>query len=124
MHPACWVDVDHRNDLDACAVTNIEVIDEAGEQSTLVGGPTAHHWSSSRPSSAATNDKSARDPAEYLMTPAEVAQIFRVDPKTVSRWAMSGRVGSVRTPGGHRRFHSVEVAALLAGLTQQVGEQV
>ena len=27
-----------------------------------------------------------------------------VDPKTVTRWAVEGKVASVRTPGGHHRF--------------------
>lgn len=40
-------------------------------------------------------------------TPGEVAALFRVDPKTVSRWVIDGRFprGSVTvTPGGHKRF--------------------
>ena len=41
---------------------------------------------------------------ERLLTPGEVASLFRVDPKTVTRWATAGRIGSIRTPGGHRRF--------------------
>lgn len=47
------------------------------------------------------------------MTPGEVAAIFRVDPKTVTRWAAAGRIGSIRTPGGHRRFRQYEVENLL-----------
>lgn len=47
------------------------------------------------------------------MTPAEVAKAFRVDPKTVSRWGASGRLPSVRTPGGHRRFYASDVERLL-----------
>ena len=50
-----------------------------------------------------------------LMTPAEVAQAFHVDPKTVTRWAVAGRLRSVRTPGGHRRYFRAEVEALLLG---------
>lgn len=53
--------------------------------------------------------------AERLLTPGEVAALFRVDPKTVTRWASAGRIGSIRTPGGHRRFRESEVRALLAG---------
>ena len=49
-----------------------------------------------------------------LLTPGEVAALFRVDPKTVTRWALAGRIGSIRTPGGHRRFHEAEVRALLS----------
>ncbi len=55
--------------------------------------------------------------AERLLTPGEVAALFRVDPKTVTRWAAAGRIGSIRTPGGHRRFRETEVRALLATLT-------
>jgi excisionase family DNA binding protein len=51
-----------------------------------------------------------------LLTSGEVAALFRVDPKTVTRWAAEGRIGSIRTPGGHRRYRESEVrAALLRG---------
>ena len=56
---------------------------------------------------------------ERLLTPGEVAQMFRVDPKTVTRWASAGRIGSIRTPGGHRRFRETEVVALLQELTME-----
>jgi excisionase family DNA binding protein len=55
------------------------------------------------------------DAGDRLLTPGEVAALFRVDPKTVTRWAAAGRIGSIRTPGGHRRFRESEVRALLAG---------
>jgi len=48
-----------------------------------------------------------------LMTPAEVAKLFRVDPKTVTRWAQSGKLSSLRTLGGHRRYRRDEVEKLL-----------
>ena len=51
---------------------------------------------------------------ERLLTPHQVAAMFRVDPKTVTRWASNGWIGSIRTPGGHRRFRETEVRALLA----------
>ncbi|GAB3586476.1 BldC family transcriptional regulator [Amycolatopsis endophytica] len=57
-----------------------------------------------------------------LLTPGEVAALFRVDPKTVTRWATAGRIGSIRTPGGHRRFRETEVNALLAELTTDANE--
>jgi excisionase family DNA binding protein len=50
---------------------------------------------------------------ERLLTPAEVATIFRVDPKTVSRWARTGRLHALRTLGGHRRYPESEIWALL-----------
>jgi excisionase family DNA binding protein len=53
------------------------------------------------------------DGGDPLLTPAEVAAIFRVDPKTVTRWAAAGRITSTRTPGGHRRFRTSEVNKLL-----------
>lgn len=52
---------------------------------------------------------------DRLLTPGEVAALFRVDPKTVTRWAAAGRIGSIRTVGGHRRFRESEVRALLEG---------
>ena len=50
---------------------------------------------------------------ENLLTPAEVASLFRVDPKTVTRWAKAGKLTSIRTLGGHRRYKESEVKALL-----------
>jgi excisionase family DNA binding protein len=57
---------------------------------------------------------------DRLLTPGEVATLFRVDPKTVTRWASAGRIGSIRTPGGHRRFRESEVRALLRGVDSDV----
>ncbi len=54
-----------------------------------------------------------------LLTPGEVAVLFRVDPKTVTRWAQAGKLSTVRTLGGHRRFHEDEVRGLLTGVPQQ-----
>ena len=52
--------------------------------------------------------------SQVLMTPAEVAALFRVDPKTVTRWADAGKLSAVRTLGGHRRYRQDEVQNLLA----------
>ena len=49
------------------------------------------------------------DQQETLLTPSEVAQLFRVNPKTVTRWARSGKIAAIRTLGGHRRFRASEV---------------
>jgi excisionase family DNA binding protein len=46
---------------------------------------------------------------DNLLTPAEVARMFRVDPKTVTRWAQSGKINAIRTLGGHRRYHRSEI---------------
>jgi excisionase family DNA binding protein len=56
---------------------------------------------------------------DSLLTPGEVAAMFRVDPKTVTRWAQAGKVSSIRTLGGHRRFLESEVRALMAGMSPQ-----
>ncbi|MEU8264432.1 BldC family transcriptional regulator [Micromonospora sp. NPDC048999] len=52
---------------------------------------------------------------DRLLTPGEVAALFRVDAKTVTRWAAAGRLPYIRTPGGHRRFPESYVRALLNG---------
>ena len=53
---------------------------------------------------------------EKLLTPAEVASLFRVDPKTVTRWAKAGKLTSIRTLGGHRRYKESGVRALLKSI--------
>lgn len=54
-----------------------------------------------------------RNQQEVLLTPAEVAALFRVDPKTVTRWARAGKLTAIRTLGGHRRYRQSEVMSLL-----------
>nr|WP_246211423.1 BldC family transcriptional regulator [Phytoactinopolyspora alkaliphila] len=50
-----------------------------------------------------------------MLTPSEVAAMFRVDPKTVTRWAKAGRLTAIKTLGGHRRYREAEVRAHLNG---------
>jgi excisionase family DNA binding protein len=57
--------------------------------------------------------------SEALLTPSEVASLFRVDPKTVTRWAKAGKLTSIRTLGGHRRYRESEVRELLDGIPRQ-----
>lgn len=57
-----------------------------------------------------------RAESESLLTPSEVASMFRVDPKTVTRWAKAGKLSAVRTLGGHRRYRESEVRDLLEGV--------
>ena len=45
--------------------------------------------------------------------------MFRVDPKTVTRWAKAGKLSSIRTLGGHRRYRESEVRDLLAGMVPE-----
>jgi len=60
------------------------------------------------------DDLSPRHPD--LLTPGEVAALFRVTPKTVTRWAEAGKLPVVRTMGGHRRFPADAVLAARARL--------
>jgi excisionase family DNA binding protein len=53
--------------------------------------------------------------AGQLLTPGDVAVLFRVDPKTVTRWADEGKLASIRTLGGVRRFSRQQVAYLMYG---------
>jgi excisionase family DNA binding protein len=53
--------------------------------------------------------------SDPLLTPAEVASMFRVDPKTVTRWAKAEKLTAIFTLGGHRRYRASEVRALLHG---------
>ncbi|MER7132078.1 BldC family transcriptional regulator [Streptosporangium saharense] len=50
---------------------------------------------------------------DRLLTPGEVAHIFGVDPKTVNRWSLTGRIPSVRTPSGQRRYRQTDIDALV-----------
>lgn len=50
---------------------------------------------------------------EKMLTPRQVADRFAVDPKTVTRWAKLGKLPSIRTPGGHRRYRQSIVDALV-----------
>lgn len=59
-------------------------------------------------------------PPEKLLTPRQVADIFAVDPKTVTRWAKAGKIPSIRTVGGHRRFRASVIDKLL---TESVEDQ-
>jgi excisionase family DNA binding protein len=70
--------------------------------------------------SAHTTMSTTRDAARSaLLTPSEVAAMFRVDPKTVTRWAKAGKLSAIRTLGGHRRYSEAEVRMLLGGVPRQ-----
>lgn len=61
---------------------------------------------------------------DRLLTPGEVAEMFRVSPKTVARWASAGKITAVRTLGGHRRYREAEALALLAHSTVEAIDEV
>jgi excisionase family DNA binding protein len=56
-----------------------------------------------------------------LLTPGEVAALFRVDPKTVAKWERDGKLPARKTAGGHRRYRQADVDALLAGPPEKRG---
>jgi excisionase family DNA binding protein len=58
-------------------------------------------------------DMADQNQADALLTPAEVAALFRVNPKTVTRWARAGKITAIRTLGGHRRFRASEIRRCL-----------
>jgi excisionase family DNA binding protein len=59
------------------------------------------------------------DPDDRLLTRSEVAEIFQVSPSTVTRWAEAGKLPSVKTLGGHRRYESKAVMALAQQLVKE-----
>jgi excisionase family DNA binding protein len=54
-----------------------------------------------------------------LLTPREVAALFRVDAKTVTRWAKAGKLPCVKTLGGHRRYRAAVVHEILEQMRQE-----
>ena len=56
---------------------------------------------------------------DRLLTPAEVARMFRVNPKTVTRWARAGKLTAIRTLGGHRRFRASEIERALREMSER-----
>lgn len=60
-------------------------------------------------------------PPSRLLLPGEVAQVLRVDPKTVTRWALGGKLSSVRTLGGHRRYR---VGVVLQMVQEAQGDEL
>ena len=55
----------------------------------------------------------ARDGDGRFLRTREVAILFQVSERAVTDWARKGRIRSVRTPGGHRRYPAGEVRTLL-----------
>ena len=58
--------------------------------------------------------------AERMLRPREVALLFKVDPKTVTRWAKTGRLTPVVLPSGHRRYRAVDVEALMSSTSRKM----
>jgi len=76
---------------------------------------TEHH----HPEGAAMESDSDQN---ALLTPSEVAAMFRVNPKTVTRWARAGKISAIRTLGGHRRFRAAEIRRFLEQVEERADE--
>ncbi|GAB2824324.1 hypothetical protein GCM10027176_31040 [Actinoallomurus bryophytorum] len=57
---------------------------------------------------------------DALLRPREVAAVFGVRTATIARWAREGRLIPLRTPGGHRRYRSIDVRKVLRGTEPDV----
>lgn len=64
------------------------------------------------PTNALPSSLRLRAREQRLWLPREVARLFGVDSKTVTRWNRSGKIEAIRTIGGHRRFAEAEVRRL------------
>jgi excisionase family DNA binding protein len=99
----------------------------AGATAEAAGSPDSRSEQEERSVEDSMTDQAAvaQMPSDRgrLLTPGEVAQVFRVDPKTASRWAATGLLPSIRTPGGHRRFFEADVRALLNGEGDKASER-
>jgi excisionase family DNA binding protein len=62
------------------------------------------------------------DSSETLLRTAEVARKLQVSTRTVLAWAQAGKLPSVLTPGGHRRYPQWGVDQVLQTMTAS-GEQ-
>ncbi len=78
---------------------------------------TDHQYSESQRRALLTDLFGAEVPSGIegqLLRTSDVAALFQVSERTVSEWARRGRIPSVRTPGGHRRYPADQIRLLLA----------
>jgi excisionase family DNA binding protein len=84
----------------------------------LVNGALSAHRATDQLSSPAalpehTNGVKQAPDGHSLLRSHEVAALFDVTERTVINWAASGKLACLRTVGGHLRFRSEDVMALL-----------
>ena len=53
------------------------------------------------------------DEVGELLMPSQVVRRFQVDPKTIARWILAGKLDPLSTPGGHRRFRASDIRRCL-----------
>ena len=63
----------------------------------------------SKPMRAARPKAETSSPEPEFLSRAEVARLFGVSGSTVTRWARTGVLKAIRTPGGHYRFRAAAV---------------
>ncbi len=63
--------------------------------------------------------KKDRYPEDRLLTRSEVAEIFQVSPSTITRWAETNKLPSIKTLGGHHRYEAKVVMQLAQHLIQE-----
>ncbi len=61
----------------------------------------------------------AREDGKKYLSRSEVAEIFKVSPNTITRWAEAGKLPCVRTLGGHRRYDREAVEGLVRALSPE-----
>src|SRR5680860_1113187 len=89
----------------------VTLIPEMGHPGRLRSSPTSSEREQRRREMKTVEERAMEttsDP-DALLTPSEVAAMFRVNPKTVTRWARAGKISAIRTLGGHRRFRAAEI---------------
>lgn len=59
---------------------------------------------------------------ERLLTRGEVAKVLRVCARTVTSWAYTGKLQSIRTPGGQYRYRQTDVLELLSPSSDHASE--
>jgi len=69
-----------------------------------------------------TTSASPTEDLEVLLRTTEVARRLQVSARTVLAWAQAGKLPSILTPGGHRRYPVQGVEQVLATMTA-AGEQ-
>lgn len=63
-------------------------------------------------------------PNDAVLTPAELAHVFKVDPKTITRWSSAGKLESIRTLGGHRRYLKLDVVRAMKEAEQDITQGI
>ena len=95
-----------------------------------VGAPSPYgaglrNWQSPRSYEPEVRPPAGSPPAdeiEVLLRTTEVARRLQVSARTVLAWAQAGKLPSILTPGGHRRYPAQGVEQVLQAMTA-AGEQ-